>query len=181
MRPPPATGPWQGVRSRPPSPAPGHPGKNRSKGPAVSEHKVEVVWSRDGAEFGTGYDRNHSWLFEGGVTVPASSAPGLSGDPARVDPEEAFVASISSCHMLWFLHLAGDRGLVVDRYADAAVGTMARGDDGRIWVTKVDLRPEIHWSGTPPSATDVDALHHLSHERCFIANSVRTTITVHAR
>jgi organic hydroperoxide reductase OsmC/OhrA len=149
------------------------------EGQGVSEHQVEVEWIRNGAEFGRGYNRNHSWRFDGGVVVAASSSPGLSGDPSRVDPEEAFVASISSCHMLWFLHLAGDAGFVVDRYIDPAVGTMARGDDGRIWVTKVDLRPDIDWSGDPPSMTEIDALHHASHERCFIANSVRTTITVH--
>ncbi len=137
-----------------------------------------MVWARDGAEFGTSYNRNHEWRFDGGVVVPASSAPGLFGDPTRVDPEEAFVASISSCHMLWFLYLAGEKGLVVDRYADAAVGTMGKGDDGRIWITKVDLRPAIAWSGDPPSGDEVASLHHASHQRCFIANSVRTIITV---
>jgi organic hydroperoxide reductase OsmC/OhrA len=145
----------------------------------VSEHQVEVVWARDGAEFGTGYNRNHLWRFDGGVVIPASSAPGLSGDPSRVDPEEAFVASISSCHMLWFLYLAGEQGLVVDGYTDAAVGTMAKADDGRIAITKVDLRPTIAWSGDAPSDDDIATLHHTSHQRCFIANSVRTTITVH--
>lgn len=139
-----------------------------------------MVWARDGAKFGTGYNRNHQWRFDGGVVIPASSAPGLSGDPTRVDPEEAFVASISSCHMLWFLYLAGEQGFIVDRYTDAAVGTMAKGDDGRIGITKVDLRPTIAWSGDPPSADDIATLHRTSHQRCFIANSVRTTITVHA-
>ena len=145
----------------------------------MSEHKAEVAWTRNHGRFGPAYDRSHWWRFDGGVEVPASSAPSLSGDPKRVDPEEAFVASISSCHMLWFLHLAGDAGFVVDRYTDEAVGTMARGDQGRICITKVDLHPDIVWSGESPAAADIDALHHASHERCFIANSVRSTITVH--
>jgi organic hydroperoxide reductase OsmC/OhrA len=147
----------------------------------VSEHGVEVVWTRDGRSFGERYDRNHVWRFDGGVEVPASSAPGLSGDPARVDPEEAFVAAISSCHMLWFLYLAGQRGFVVDRYADAAVGTMRRTESRVSWITDVDLRPVVEWSATAPSPSpdEVRALHHESHERCFIANSVRSRITVH--
>ncbi|MCU1486213.1 MAG: osmotically inducible protein OsmC [Actinomycetia bacterium] len=147
----------------------------------MSEHGVEVEWVRGGADFGVKYDRTHVWRFDGGVEVPASSAPGLLGDPSRVDPEEAFVAAISSCHMLWFLHLAAERGLVVDRYVDGAVGTMRRDPAGITWITDVDLRPAIEWSGEAPSPADVDALHHASHERCFIANSVRSAITVHGR
>jgi organic hydroperoxide reductase OsmC/OhrA len=145
----------------------------------VSEHGVEVVWTRDGQPFGERYDRSHVWRFDGGVEVPASSAPGLWGDPSRVDPEEAFVAAISSCHMLWFLYLAAQRGLVVDRYVDAAVGVMQRTERGVSWITEVDLRPAVEWSGDVPAADVVVALHHESHERCFIANSVRSRITVH--
>jgi organic hydroperoxide reductase OsmC/OhrA len=132
----------------------------------MSEHRAEVGWKRNGAGFGVGYDRSHWWRFDGGTVVAASSAPGLLGDPTKVDPEEAFVASISSCHMLWFLHLAGERGFVVDRYTDNAVGTMARGDDGKVWITRVDLRPDIEWSGTAPTESDIESLHHTSHERC---------------
>jgi organic hydroperoxide reductase OsmC/OhrA len=146
---------------------------------SVSEHGVEVVWTRDGRPFGERYDRSHVWRFDGGVEVPASSAPGLWGDPSRVDPEEAFVAAISSCHMLWFLYLAAKRGLVVDRYVDAAVGVMQRTERGVSWITDVDLRPVIEWSGEAPAEEVVVALHHESHERCFIANSVRSRITVH--
>ena len=147
----------------------------------MSEHTVTVEWDRGGADFGTRYDRSHLWRFDGGVEVPASSAPSLLGDPTRVDPEEAFVAAISSCHMLWFLHLAADAGKVVDRYVDDAVGTMERDATGTTWITEVDLRPAIEWSPEPPTPDEIEALHHESHRRCFIANSVRTTITVHGR
>lgn len=145
----------------------------------MSEHVAQIEWQRGDAEFSTAYDRTHVWRFDSGVEVPASSAPGLFGDPSRVDPEEAFVASISSCHMMWFLYLAAAAGHVVDRYCDDAVGTMGRDDRGVTWITDVDLRPTIEWSTAAPTPEQVTALHHESHERCFIANSVRTAITVH--
>lgn len=148
----------------------------------MSEHTAEVSWERGGAPFDADYSRSHTWSFDGGVTVPAASSPQFSGDPSRVDPEEAFVASISSCHMLWFLHLARDGGWVVDSYRDRAVGRMARTtmEDGRraTWLTHVTLRPEVRFSGSAPSPAELDELHHQSHERCFIANSVRSEITV---
>ncbi|MHB1138051.1 MAG: OsmC family protein [Microthrixaceae bacterium] len=145
----------------------------------MSTHEAEVDWSRDGAPFDEDYDRSHVWRFDAGVEVPASSAPALHGDATRVDPEEAFVASLSSCHMLWFLHLAATDGLVVDRYLDRAVGTMGRAERQRLWITVIDLRPEVTWHGEPPTAEVVEDLHRRSHERCFIANSVRSTITLH--
>ena len=147
----------------------------------MSEHVAEVAWSREGADFGVDYDRTHEWRFDGGVTVPASSAPALYGDPTRVDPEEAFVAAISSCHLMWFLYLAADAGLVVDSYVDHAVGVMERIGPGQQAITEVDLRPEIEWADEAPSAAVVSALHHESHRRCFIANSVKSHITVHGR
>lgn len=119
------------------------------------------------------------WRFDGGVEVPASSAPDLHGDPSCVDPEEAFVASISSCHMLWFLHLAADRGFHVRTYTDRAVGHMNRVDRGVIAITDVDLHPEIEWVGDVPDARTTAEIHDESHHRCFIANSVTSTITVH--
>ena len=144
----------------------------------MSEHVAEVAWSREGAGFGVDYDRTHEWRFDGGVTVPASSAPGLFGDPTRVDPEEAFVAAISSCHMLWFLYLAGERGLVVDSYVDEAVATMRRCDDRRLRITDVQLRPAVTWEGDAPDGSTLDDLHEESHRRCFIANSVTSDITI---
>lgn len=147
----------------------------------MSEHIAEIDWSRGGAPFGPDYDRTHEWRFDGGVTVPASSAPALFGDPSRVDPEEAFVASISSCHMMWFLYLAAEAELVVDRYVDHAVGVMERTESRHSWITTVDLRPEIDWSGDAPSDDVVEQLHHEAHVRCFIANSVKSHITVHGK
>lgn len=144
----------------------------------MSLHHAAITWERAGAEFGTDYDRSHEWAFDSGVVVPASSAPDLFGDPSRVDPEEAFVASISSCHMLWFLALAAKAGLVIDEYVDHAVGTMGRDDTGVTWITGVELRPTVSWSGRAPDAAVVQDLHHRAHERCFIANSVRSAITI---
>lgn len=144
----------------------------------MSEHLAHVVWERNGAAPGLDYDRSHVWRFDSGVEVPASSAPSFSGDPSRVDPEEAYVASISSCHMLWFLHLAADAGLVVASYSDQAVGQMRRRGRGVMWVSDVELHPEVVWSGASPDPQVVDELHEESHRRCFIANSVRTRITV---
>jgi len=145
----------------------------------VSEHKVRVDWERGDAEFTyEGYGRNHSWTFEGGTTVTASAAPDFLGDAAHPDPEEAFVASLSSCHMLTFLALAARRRLVVERYSDEAVGFMEKNEANRLAVTRVELRPHIEFSGDPPSEEQLDKLHHLAHEHCFIANSVRTEVTV---
>ena len=145
----------------------------------MSQHGADIEWVRGDAAFGTDYDRTHVWRFDGGVEVPASSAPGLFGDPTRVDPEEGFVASISSCHMLWFLYMAADSGLVVDRYADSAVGILGRVASGVSMITEVDLRPSIEWAGQGPGDDRVLTLHAEAHARCFIANSVRSRITVH--
>jgi organic hydroperoxide reductase OsmC/OhrA len=145
----------------------------------MSEHVAEVVWERGDVAPGDDYSRSHVWRFDGGVEVPAASAPALHGDPTRVDPEEAFVASISSCHMLWFLHLAGDAGFHVRTYADHAVGHMNRVDRGVIAITDVELHPRIEWVGDAPDDTTIAELHDESHHRCFIANSVTSNITVH--
>lgn len=144
----------------------------------MSHHTAAISWKRNGADFLADYDRSHEWAFDGGVVVPASSAPEFSGNPSRVDPEEAFVASISSCHMLWFLALAAKAGLVIDEYVDHAVGTMGRDDTGVTWITDVALSPTITWSSTAPDAAAITDLHHRAHERCFIANSVRSAITI---
>ena len=121
------------------------------------------------------YGRGHQWSFDGGVSFRASSSPHVvprHSDPAGVDPEEAFVASLSACHMLTFLHLAAKAGHRVDSYLDHAEGVMAK-DNGRVWVSVVTLRPQINWSGTKPEEL---ALHHAAHAECFIANSVKTDV-----
>lgn len=151
----------------------------------MARHEAEVRWQRQPDEtfVDRRYSRAHTWHFDGGATVPASSSPHNVAvpfsRPEHVDPEEAFVAAIASCHMLTFLFLAAKRGYVVDSYVDSAVGEIGPNDDGRAAVTRVTLRPEIVFSG--PSAPDdatVEQLHHQAHEECFIANSVRTTIDV---
>lgn len=152
----------------------------------MAEHKATVRWTLPGdadAFLKGRYSREHTWTFDGGVTVPASPAPSVVpvpySNPAGVDPEEAYVASIASCHMLTFLYVAMREGFVVERYEDDAVGVMRKNERGAIWVAAVTLRPRIAYGGEKhPSARDVDHLHHLAHEQCFIANSVKTEITV---
>lgn len=150
----------------------------------MSEHRAHIRWQHDGGAFTKRqYSRAHTWTFDGGVTVPASAAP--SGvpvpyaDPAAVDPEEAFVASIASCHMLVFLFLAAQDGFEVLRYEDEAVGRMTKNAQGALWVSDVELVPRVVYAeGRGPSADEEAALHHRAHEGCYVANSVRTAITV---
>jgi organic hydroperoxide reductase OsmC/OhrA len=129
------------------------------------------------------YSRAHVWRFDGGAEVAASSSPHSVPAPwaveANVDPEEAFVAALSSCHMLWFLYYAAKAGCVVDLYRDEAEGIMERNAEGRIAVTRVTLRPEIRWSGERrPDEAEIAEMHHRAHESCYIANSVRTDVVV---
>ena len=131
------------------------------------------------------YSRAHEWAFDGGARVPASSSPQVVrppfSDPAGVDPEEALVAALSSCHMLFFLDFAKRKGFVVDSYEDAATGLMSANPEGRVAMTEVVLRPRIVFSGDKrPTAADAAALHHAAHEACYIANSVRSEIRVEA-
>jgi organic hydroperoxide reductase OsmC/OhrA len=150
----------------------------------MSEHKAVIRWERKDPGFLEGkYSREHTWSFDGGVTVPASPSPSVVpapwSKPENVDPEEAFVASISSCHMLTFLWLASKAGFVIDRYEDAAVGRMSKNDHGVLWVSQVDLHPTIVYSDPrQPTPDEVARLHHQAHEQCFIANSVRTQISM---
>jgi organic hydroperoxide reductase OsmC/OhrA len=151
----------------------------------MSTYQAEISWSRQIGEpfLDSKYSRAHQWKFDGGVTVPASSAvasvPLPYSKPENVDPEEALVAAISSCHMLTFLHRAAKAGFVVDSYEDVAVGIMEADSRGRKSVTKVTLAPDISFSGIrPPSDEALAHLHHEAHEECYIANSVRTVITV---
>lgn len=150
----------------------------------MSEYVAEVVWARDDQPFiDQRYTRRHVLRFDGGIEVPGSSSPHVVpvpySDPAAVDPEEAFVASLASCHMLWFLSVAARRGFRIDRYRDAAVGLMAKNAEGRLAMTRVTLHPEVVFSGDAlPSAAQIDAMHHEAHDRCFIANSVKTDVRV---
>ena len=147
----------------------------------MSEHLAKISWSRGGRDFTyETYSRDHTWTFDGGVEVAATAAPAFLGNPARVDPEEAFVAAVASCHMLTFLAIAAKRRFVVDRYEDAATGFMEKNDAGKLAVTRVTLRPAIQFAEKSPSADELARLHELAHESCFIANSVRTEITVEA-
>jgi len=147
------------------------------------EHTATIEWSRGDAAFlDQKYPRAHRWRFDGGAVVPGSSSPHVvpvpQSDPAAVDPEEAFVASLASCHMLWFLSIAAKRGFVVDAYADDATGTMARVAKGRLAITDVLLRPRVRFAGTAPDAATHEAMHHEAHEACFIANSVKSEVRV---
>jgi organic hydroperoxide reductase OsmC/OhrA len=148
----------------------------------MPEHKSVVVWSRDGAVFTDNrYSRGHRWMFDGGVEVPASSSPHVVPLPlsvaAAVDPEEAFVASLSSCHMLWFLSIAARRGFVVESYRDEAAGLLGKDASGILAMTRVTLRPEVHFTGDPrPTADELTAMHHEAHEQCFLARSVKTDV-----
>jgi organic hydroperoxide reductase OsmC/OhrA len=146
-------------------------------------YKATVTWVHDGSEFAKGrYSRGHSWAFDGGITVPASSSPAVVPLPMSradaIDPEEAFVASLSSCHMLTFLFLAGKKGFSVNSYVDEAVGEMSKNAKGKFFVSKVTLNPTIEWAGATPDAAQLADLHHHAHEECFIANSVLTEVVV---
>jgi organic hydroperoxide reductase OsmC/OhrA len=150
----------------------------------MSKHGAKIEWHVSGPNFLKGqYSREHTWTFDGGITVPASPAP--SGVPApwsnaaNVDPEEAFVAAIASCHMLTFLWLASKQGFQIDSYSDEAVGEMTKNERGVPWVSSVTLHPQIVYGGdTRPSPEQELHLHHEAHEQCYIANSVKTAVTV---
>ena len=151
---------------------------------AGHEYQARIHWERGGAPFtDRRYSRAHSWHFDGGVTVPASSSPHVVRVPMSaenaVDPEEALVAALSSCHMLFFLSFAAGRGLRVDEYTDDAVGAMGTNAAGRNAMVRVTLRPRVAFSGERlPSRDEVAALHHRAHEECYIANSVTTEVRV---
>ena len=148
----------------------------------MSRHTAEVLWLRDQQDFlGNRYSRRHLLRFDGGIEVAGSSSPHVvpvpMSDAAAIDPEEAFVASLSSCHMLWFLSIAAKRRFCVDRYFDAAVGTMGKNADGKLAMLVVTLKPEVTFSGERvPTVEQIDHMHHEAHEECFIATSVRTEV-----
>src|SRR5436190_21495314 len=150
----------------------------------MSTYTATVCWTREDAEgFAKGqYSRAHRWVFDGGAVLRASASPHIVpapwSDPAGVDPEEAFVASLSSCHMLFFLDFARRGGWTIDSYVDEAEGELAKGADGQVAMTGVSLRPRMAWTDEGPDPAALADLHHKAHEACFIANSVTTEVTV---
>jgi organic hydroperoxide reductase OsmC/OhrA len=153
----------------------------------MSTYTAEIRWHRGDQKFTDNrYSRAHTWRFDGGITVPASSSPAVvplpMSDAMAVDPEEAFVASLSSCHLLWFLSLAAKRGYLIDTYMDEASGLMTKNADGKLAITVVTLRPLVIFSGGPqPDHAALGALHHAAHAECFIAASVRSEIRIEPR
>lgn len=154
---------------------------------AMSEHLASIHWRRGTAAFGKGhYSRAHVWHFDGGAAVRASASPDIVSAPwsdaAAVDPEEAFVAALASCHMLWFLSLASAKGFVVDSYEDDAVGALREIAPGKCMIAEVVLRPQTTFDPAHAATREqLEALHHAAHERCFLANSVKTRIRIEAR
>jgi organic hydroperoxide reductase OsmC/OhrA len=150
----------------------------------MGTYTARIAWEDDGAFPSGRYSRAHEISFDGGAAVRGSSSPHVVplpfSDPAGVDPEEALVASASACHMLWFLHLAQEAGLHVTSYVDQAEGVMGRVDRGKVAMTRITLRPRIRFAGGAPASEQVDNLHHEAHERCFIANSLKTEIVIDA-
>jgi organic hydroperoxide reductase OsmC/OhrA len=153
----------------------------------MSHYTAEILWQRDGQVFtDKRYSRRHRLRFDGGVELAGSSSPQVVpvpySDAAAVDPEEAFVASLSSCHLLWFLDIACRRGFCVERYADAAEGVMAHNPEGKLAMTVVTLHPQVEFSGErQPDRDAIVAMHHEAHGACFIANSVKTDVRCEPR
>lgn len=145
----------------------------------MSEHHAAIRWRRDSESFAyDDYNRAHEWHFADAVRVPASAAPEFRGDADRVDPEAAFVAALSACHMLTFLAICARRRIVVDAYEDDAVGHLEKNADGRLAVTRVELRPRVTFAGDSPADEELARIHDMSHRECFIANSVLTDVRV---
>ena len=148
----------------------------------MAEHRAIIDWRANGAPFTDNrYSRGHRWLFDEGLEVPASSSPHVVPLPmsvaAAVDPEEAFVASLASCHMLWFLSIAAERGYRVDSYRDTAVGVLGKDTDGKVAITRVTLRPQAKFTGdVVPDSQTLHAMHTAAHDRCFIAASVKSQV-----
>ncbi|MBL7986988.1 MAG: OsmC family protein [Chlorobi bacterium] len=146
-------------------------------------YTATINWERNGAAFAEHrYSRGHEWRFDGGVTVPASSSPDSVPLPFSVanavDPEEALVAATASCHMLWFLWLAAQRGFVVESYQDEAYGIMEENPEGKVAFSRITLRPRIQFQHPQPTAQELEHLHHAAHESCYIANTLRCAVEV---
>lgn len=149
----------------------------------MSTHTANIIWKRNDQLFiDNKYSRAHKWEFDGGVSIPASSSPHILPLPysveANVDPEEAFIASLSSCHMLFFLGIAAKKRLLIDSYIDHAEGVLEEDNNGNLAMIRVTLNPTIIYSGKQPTENVIQKIHHLSHQQCFLANSVKTVITV---
>jgi organic hydroperoxide reductase OsmC/OhrA len=146
----------------------------------MSEHKMTLTWKRGDAPFDyQKYPRDHTWKFDGDYEMQASAAPTYLGNSKLIDPEEAFVASLSSCHMLTFLAIACKKKFVLDEYVDDAVGYMEKNAEGKLAITRVVLRQKTKFSGDKqPSKEELDEMNHAAHENCFIASSVKTEVTI---
>lgn len=148
----------------------------------MEPYTAEIIWSRGDQNFlDNKYSRKHILRFDAGIDVPGSSSPHVVpapySDTSAIDPEEAFVASLSSCHMLWFLSIAVKGGFVVDLYQDSAIGVIGKNAQGKLVIAVVTLRPNVHFSGDKmPTHLEIDKMHHQAHEECFIANSVKTEV-----
>ena len=146
------------------------------------QYTSKILWERNGANFSDNrYSRKHVWRFDGGIEVPASSSPQVVrvplSDAAAVDPEEAFIASLASCHMLWLLDIAARAGFIIDSYVDDAVGILAKNSAGKLAMTTVTLKPNVIFSGDKlPSREDIERMHHKAHDECFIATSVKSEV-----
>lgn len=148
----------------------------------MSEHHARLHWARETTDFAyESYDRSHTLTYGGGTTVRASSAAEYRGNPAYMNPEEALVGALSSCHMLTFLAICARKKIVVDAYEDEAVGHLEKNAEGRLSLTRVILRPRIAYAGSAPTREAEVELHHQAHLGCFIANSVKTEVTVESR
>ncbi|MEB0138138.1 MULTISPECIES: OsmC family protein [unclassified Undibacterium] len=153
----------------------------------MDNYQAQVIWQRQQQEFSDNkYSRAHEWKFDGGLSVPASSAPSSVPLPyslaENVDPEEALIAALASCHMLFFLAFACKQGYIIDTYDDEAIGTMSKNERGRLYISAITLRPRVLFSGDKTAtAEQINALHELAHEHCYIANSVRAEVTIMAR
>jgi organic hydroperoxide reductase OsmC/OhrA len=150
----------------------------------VAQYSAEVIWERGDAVFTDNrYSRRHLLRFDGGLEVPASSSPHSVpvplSDPGAVDPEESLIAALSSCHMLWFLAIAGKRKFRVDRYRDQVTGMLAKNTDGKLYISVITLRPEAQFSGELlPTREQIEAMHHSAHAECYIAHSVISEVRV---
>lgn len=145
----------------------------------MSQHRADIHWNRTTKGFSyPEYSRDHTWSFPGGIELAASAAPVYLGTDSRIDPEQAFVASVASCHMLTFLAICARKGIVVNDYADEAVGYLEKNRAGQLAITHVELSPVIAFEGPAPDDEAMAQLHRQAHDQCFIANSIRTSVSL---